>query len=207
LTTDFGVGVIQAGAGGSPLVLFLRNDTLFAQEFDMATLAVTGTPVTVMEQVGGTPNGGFGHFSVSKNGTLVYRSVTGNNRQLTWFNRQGDIVGRPGERAPYGTMKVSPDGTRAAVVQNDPRQPGNSDLWIVDLTSGASTRFTFDPGFDGQPVWSPDGRSIAWWTTQQPDGPLPEGADGTAPTSCLRRRGFSNVNDWTTTASSSSSWR
>ena len=103
---------------------------------------------------------------MSNTGTLVYRMATGNNRQLTWYNRQGEVVGRPGERAPYGTMKVSPDGSKAVVVQNDPRQPGNADLWIVDLTSGTSTRFTFDPATDSQPVWSPDGRSVAWMSNR-----------------------------------------
>src|SRR6185436_14551494 len=47
VTTDYGVAVVEASAGGPPLVLFLRNETLFAQEFDMATLALTGNPLTV----------------------------------------------------------------------------------------------------------------------------------------------------------------
>src|SRR4029434_6738894 len=131
-------------------------------EFDMRALTLTGEPMTVADQVAGMLNSAIAHVSASRTGALVYRTVTGNNRQLTWFNRQGDVVGRPGERAPYGTMKVSPDGSKAVVVQRDPRQPDNEDLWIVDLTSGASTRFTFEPTFDGQPVWSPDGRFIAW---------------------------------------------
>jgi Tol biopolymer transport system component len=199
VTTDYGVAVLEGSAGGSPLVLFLRNDTLFAQEFDVATLALTGSPVAVMEQVAGAPNAAIGHFSVSKNGTLVYRSVTGNSRQLTWFNRQGDVVGRPGEPGPYGTMKVSPDGTRAVVVQNDPRQGGNPDLWIVDLVNGASRRFTFDPGFDGQPVWSPDGRSIAWMGSRNNQmGLYRKAADGTGTDELLAApEGFTNLTDWT----------
>ena len=167
LTTDYGVAVAQASAGGSPLVLFLRDGTLLAQEFDMSAAGVDrDARHRRWSRSPASPNAAIGHFSVSNTGTLVYRSISGNNRQLTWFNRQGDIVGRPGEPAPYGTMKVSPDGSKAVVVQNDPRQPDNSDLWIVDLTSGASTRFTFDPAFDGQPVWSPDGRYVAWQSTR-----------------------------------------
>jgi Tol biopolymer transport system component len=162
LSTDHGVTVAQAGPGAPPMVLFLRDSTLVAQEFDMRALALTGEPLTVADQVAGMLNNAIAHVSASRTGALVYRTVTGNNRQLTWFNRQGDLVSRQGERAPYGTMKVSPDGTRAVVVQNDPRQSGNSDLWIVDLVSGTSTRFTFDPGRDEQPVWSPDGHYIAW---------------------------------------------
>ncbi len=99
LTNDYGVAVTQASAGGSPLVLFLRDGTLLAQEFDMNALALTGSPVTVMEQVAGIVNAALGHFSVSNTGTLVYRSISGNNRQLTWYNRQGEIVGPAGRAA------------------------------------------------------------------------------------------------------------
>jgi serine/threonine protein kinase len=199
LTNDYGVTVTQAGAGGSPLVLFLRDGTLLAQEFDMNALALTGSPVTVMEQVATVPLAAFGHFSVSENGMLVFRSISGNSRRLTWYNRQGDITGRPAELGPYGTMKVSPDGTRAAVVQNDPRQPGNSDIWVVDLSSGASTRFTFEPGFDGQPVWSPDGRNLAWQSDRSKTmGIYRKAADGAGADELLyAASGLTNLTDWT----------
>jgi len=199
LSTDYGVTVAQAGPGAPAMVLFLRDSTLVAQEFDMRALALTGDAVTVADQVAGMLNTAIAHVSASRTGALVYRTVTGNNRQLTWFNRQGDIVGRPGERAPYGTMKVSPDGTRAVVVQNDPRQPGNSDLWIVDLVSGASTRFTFDPGRDEQPVWSPDGRYIAWQASRgnKPDI-YRKPADGSGVDEPLSApMAANNLTDWT----------
>ena len=162
VSTDYGFAVGQSNANDAPAVLYLRDNTLLAQTFDMSALTLTGEPVTVAEQVATLPNQAIGQFSASKTGTLAYRMAAENTRQLTWYNRQGEIAGRPGERAPYGTMKVSPDGGKAVVAQNDPRQPGNSDLWVVDLTSGLSTRFTFDPAIDSQPVWSPDGKYIAW---------------------------------------------
>jgi Tol biopolymer transport system component len=198
MTNDYGVTVTQASSGAL-LVLFLRDGTLLAQEFDMNSLALTGSPVTVMEQVAGVQGAALGHFSVSKTGTLLFRSISGNNRQLTWYNRQGEVGGRPGEPAPYGTMKVSPDGSKAVVVQRDPRQPDNEDLWIVDLTSGASTRFTFEPTFDGQPVWSPDGRFIAWMAFRNNQmGLYRKAADGSGTDELLGAPpGFSNLTDWT----------
>jgi Tol biopolymer transport system component len=55
------------------------------------------------------------------------------------------------------TTDLSPDGSRAAVVRT---VQGNTDIWIVDSTR--MTRFTFDPGTEFGPVWSPDGRYIVF---------------------------------------------
>ena len=199
VSTDSSFAITQTSPGAAPTVLYLRDTTLVAQTFDMSALKLTGEPVTIVEQVASISRDGIGQFSVSRTGTLVYRMATGNNRQLTWYNRQGDVVGRPGERAPYGTMKVSPDGSRAAIVQRDPRQPDNEDLWIVDLTSGTSTRFTFEPGFDGQPVWSPDGRFIAWMGFHNNQmGLYRKAADGSGTDELLGApKGFGNLTDWT----------
>jgi len=38
----------------------------------------------------------------------------------------------------------------------------NADLWIHDLASGVRTRITTDPFDETNPVWSPDGRRIAF---------------------------------------------
>jgi Tol biopolymer transport system component len=199
VSTDYSFAVTPTSPGGPPTVLYLRDTTLMAQTFDMGTLTLTGEPVTVAEQVAGISRDGIGLFSVSNTGTLVYRMTTGNNRQLTWYNRQGDVVGRPGERAPYGTMKVAPDGSRAVVVQNDPRQQGGADLWIVDLTSGVRTRFTFDPATDSQPTWSPDGRFIAWMSNRGGKwGLYRKAADGSGDDELLATQdGLSNLTDWT----------
>jgi Tol biopolymer transport system component/predicted Ser/Thr protein kinase len=199
LKTDYGVALAQRSKDDPLMVLFLRDETLLAQEFDMGALALKGDAVSVLEQVSGVTNAALGHFSASRTGALVYRSLSGNNRQLTWFNRQGEIAGRPGERGPYGTMKVSPDGSKAAVVENDSRQPNNSDIWIVDLGSGASTRFTFDPGFDGQPVWSPDGRYLAWQSDRSKTmGIYRKAADGSGGDELLfSEKGLTNLTDWT----------
>ena len=78
--------------------------------------------------VSSTPPETIAHYRISSKlgeGAMseVYRAVTGNNRQLTWFDRRGDGVGRPGERAPYGTMKVSPDRTKASSCKTIRRNP------------------------------------------------------------------------------------
>ena len=82
-------------------------------------------------------------------------------RQLTVFDRQGRIVGTLGEPAVYQQPMFSPDAMRLAVVKLDP-QTRAQDIWVFDLSKGTGARFTFDPGLESAPVWSQDGRQIAY---------------------------------------------
>jgi len=81
--------------------------------------------------------------------------------RLTWFDRQGKIVGTLGARGVYRTLSISPDGQRVAVERTDP-QTQNKDIWIFDVATGAGTRFTSDPGWDAFPIWSPDGSRVVF---------------------------------------------
>jgi dipeptidyl aminopeptidase/acylaminoacyl peptidase len=65
----------------------------------------------------------------------------------------------------------SPDGKLVAFASNRTDEPDNNrntDIWIVsaDNTDKGQTlrRLTTNPGSDGSPVWSPDGKSIAYIT-------------------------------------------
>jgi Tol biopolymer transport system component/predicted Ser/Thr protein kinase len=140
-------------------VVFLRQDTLLAQPFDAKRLQLAGEAVPIATLVASIQDLGF--YSVSENGTLAYRTGSSNGAelQLSWFDRQGKGTLTPVEPARSSTVKVSPDGKRAAVVR---QAQGSTDIWVLDLLNGASNRFTFDPGPDGNPVWSPDGSQIAW---------------------------------------------
>jgi Tol biopolymer transport system component len=79
--------------------------------------------------------------------------------RLTWFDRQGKVLGTAGEPGLYRTLTISPDGKRVAVERADSRTQ-NRDIWLVEAATGAMTRFTSDPGWDAFPTWSPDGTRI-----------------------------------------------
>src|SRR5579884_2499356 len=79
--------------------------------------------------------------------------------RLTWVDRQGKAVGTAGDPGFYRTLSISPDGQRIAFERNDP-QTQNRDLWLFDLSSGAATRFTSNPGWEAFPTWSPDASRI-----------------------------------------------
>ncbi|TET64738.1 hypothetical protein E3J48_00695 [Candidatus Aerophobetes bacterium] len=53
----------------------------------------------------------------------------------------------------------SPDGKR---VLFESKKAGNSDIWILDLTTGDQVQITSDPSDDFDPAWSPDGELIAF---------------------------------------------
>ena len=54
-------------------------------------------------------------------------------------------------------VNISPDGKRVAVNRGDP-----ADIWIYELARGTSLRLTFDLRNETLPVWSPDGRFVAY---------------------------------------------
>ena len=57
---------------------------------------------------------------------------------------------------PYGTPRLSPDGTRVAAEIYDQ----STDIWIWDLARETLRRLTFEPSGNGMSVWTPDSRQI-----------------------------------------------
>jgi dipeptidyl aminopeptidase/acylaminoacyl peptidase len=138
------------------------ESTLLAQPFDAKRLRLTGDPVPFEEAV--LYDAGYfrASFGVSDNGALVY--VTGSREtrgQLFWYDLTGRQIGPLGEPAEFEDLAVSPDGRRLAATISDPAT-GVPDIWILDLARGNRTRFTFGPGPNIRPTWSPDGSRIAY---------------------------------------------
>ena len=145
-----------AAPGATAHLLFRWEGTLMAQPFDVTRLKTTGDMFPIAEQVPFSGNTGFGAFSVSENGTLVYRSGGGafSSRELVWMDRAGkrlSAIGKPGD---FGPFAVSPDEKTVAV---GVRNGSQTDIWLEEMGRGVLSRFTFRSGINRNPIWSPDG--------------------------------------------------
>ena len=121
-------------------LLYLRDRTLVAQRFDAKSVKTTGEPVPLAEGVG-TDGVGLARFSVSREGTLVYRTGEINDR-MVWVDRTGRELESVADPAQYHDPAISPDGRRLAYELIDART-GKSDVWTRDLSRGVSSRFSF----------------------------------------------------------------
>jgi len=103
------------------------------------------------------------HWSDGKRSHLFLVSANGGvPRDLT---AHADYDVPPDERGDANDFSFSPDSKElcfTAVTDRPEATSTNGDLFIVPVAGGEPKRITTNPGFDGHPVYSPDGRFIAY---------------------------------------------
>jgi len=142
-------------------LLFVRDNTLVAQRFNLRSLALEGEAKPVADHVAVNTDTWRSVLTASANGELLYQhGAAGGGSQLVWYDasgKQGELV-LP-ETADYYWPILSPDASKLAfALENN----GIADIWVVDLARHTRTRITFGPQYSGWPIWWPDGKSIVF---------------------------------------------
>jgi eukaryotic-like serine/threonine-protein kinase len=145
-------------------LIFARQRTLLGQRFDRGGLKTVGDPFPIAENLPVAGNA-LANFTVSSNGMLVYRATGVTLNRLVWLDRTGRELQEVAPPADYRAPALSPDGTRIAIRRRE-NEGSNIDVWVIDPGRGTTTRFTFDPADDSNPLWSPDGSQIVWVSTR-----------------------------------------
>ena len=140
------------------------NGGLFIVRFDPKRHEVSGTPVPVVNDI--QPNGGVAPFTVTRNGTLVYRAGVDPEARLLMRDPRGKVDTLPLAPKIFSYARFSPDGRTLALTIGSARGT-NRHTALYDLALGTLTRFT-DEGGGHAPVWSPDGTRLAF-SAEGPD--------------------------------------
>jgi hypothetical protein len=164
-------------------LVYALGDVLYAQAFDIDSMEVKGGAAAMVEGVQRAFVTGSANYAFSNTGMLAH--VVGGTaedfgRDLVWVDRNGVEEPLGTESKFYGGPRISPDGTQVALDVWDNKE-GNNDIWVWDLTRETLTRLTFDPAADEYPVWTPDGKRIAFYSECEGDvgGIYWKSADGT----------------------------
>jgi hypothetical protein len=131
------VGASHVCYASSGHLLFLQDDNLMAQTFDARKLVLSGQPAVVVNRVVHGVNGHTSDFSVSANGILVWRSLAGVTRQLTWFDRSGKQIRDLDARGRTSIHSLA-DGERVAVSKLDPLVPPTGNIWLFNPARGGN---------------------------------------------------------------------
>ena len=143
-------------------LLYQRDGTLMAQAFDVNRLVTSGEAVRISD-VPISRTTGRGAFSVSDNGVLAYRAGASSDpiSTLTWYDRQGRVLGTVGDPGPHNQIRLSPDGTRVILALVDLKL-STYVLSVLDLGSGVASRMTPSGESANDAAWSPDSETVAF---------------------------------------------
>jgi hypothetical protein len=151
---------------GGFVVLSDPSGILSAVPFDVGRLEVAGPARPITDKLGASADGDV-NVGVSRSGDFAYQAATSEGSRLVQVDRAGTVRDLGADSGYYYHPQVSPDGRRVALVRAPEFSFTKRDIWVFDLQQHTQTRLTFDTTA-WAPIWSSDGRRIAY--TRFPDG-------------------------------------
>ena len=107
LRKNMTAGRFSSWGGGR--LLYVQDDTLYAQKLNIASASLDGTPVKVVDHVFSAPTWRDPSVSVSRNGMLLWRSGRASLAEMTWFDRAGKVLGTSGPLGLPWQVRLAPD--------------------------------------------------------------------------------------------------
>ncbi len=146
-------------------LLYQRENSLVAQPFDPSSGKFSGEPRTLSENVEFDAGLWRTNLSASADGMMLYASGRASGTEiLTWYDRSGKRLGTVGEQGEFYDLDLSPDEKK---IVDHGFEHSHRNVWVRDLTNNLKTRLTFSGGTHLTPIWSPDGKEIAFTSNQQ----------------------------------------
>jgi Tol biopolymer transport system component/DNA-binding winged helix-turn-helix (wHTH) protein len=172
------VGGAAARYADGRLLWARPNGTVVVAPFDARTARLLGEPAPLLADVVPHPFYAFAQLAVGGD-TLVHlpRTATAiGQRRLARLDGDAEQP-LPVPSRFYRNLVTSRGGRLAATLLERDR----SDVWVIEPRDGTMQRLTFD-GFNIEPVWSPDGRWVAYASNRLgPFNVFRRKTDGSAP--------------------------
>lgn len=143
------------------LVFATMNGALLVVSFDEHALRRAGAPMPIAADVH-VGMAGAAKLAVAGTGALVYVARPA-DQSLVLVDRAGRAASLPVVPYAVGDARFSPDGARIALTTR-PVAGEHSNIWVLDLVANTLRRATIERG-NVSPVWSSDGRRIAFATS------------------------------------------
>lgn len=166
LTSGDEVTVFEGGSDARYVstghLVYAVAGNLFAVPFDLRGMRVEGAAAPAVQGIrrGAPAITGAAQFGIARNGTLMYvPGAPSANWELGIIDRKGTVDRLPLPSSSYEAPRVSPDGRRIAFGTDDGKEAA---IWVHELAGTTSPkRLTFG-GNARFPVWSRDGRRVAY---------------------------------------------
>ena len=154
-------------------LVYLIEGTMMAVPFDVKALKIGGGAVPIVEGVrrGAASAGGAGQFAFSETGVLAFVRGPARTGQddVFLFDRAGNATPLRLPRGSYSYPRVSPDGKQLAVETTDGK---NSAVSLYELSGATSLRRLTFGGNNRLPVWSADGKRVAFQSDREGDAAI-----------------------------------